>query len=124
MLLEQHRNLLEQAKIPEVRELRKTYNADLFSSAVLDVVAFSSNSPESHKKKQEVLLIRQLNEQYLVGELKIDSAEAKSFLELDGGMRVEGAVSSLSKSILDIIMPGTTGNTAIAEFRTGRSKRE
>ena len=87
----------------QVRALRKSYNKELFSDILLSAEVFSSNTPESQNKKEEVQLLRDLNELYLNNELTIDSDVTKQFLTLGDGIRAEAAVKALPKGIIDII---------------------
>lgn len=129
--MENFRNLMEKNSdgVPKnlagARELRITFNKNLLAATLMGAEAFTSNSRESEKKKGEMLMVRQLNEAYLINELTIESDVAKRFLEADGGMAADRAALMLPKLIMDMIMPGSTsdGGAMANEFETSRAAK-
>ena len=129
--MENFRNLMQKDPdgVPKdlagARELRITFNKNQLAATLMGAEAFTSNSRESEKKKGVMLMVRQLNEAYLINKLTIESDVTKRFLEADGGMAADRAALLLPKLIMDIIMPGSAsgGGEMATEFETIRAKK-
>lgn len=121
-LLEEYRTAQEKDTLA-ARNMRKSFNKNAYTHALVQPAAFASNSASAKKELRELELARTLNELYLCGLLTQDCNEAKELLTMHDGQAAAALARVLSKPIIDKVLPGACGTEGtLTNFDTERTK--
>ena len=103
---------------------RKKFNATVFTAVLLSAKVFAENSPASKKKKEQVALLRDLEEAILQGNLNESHALITTLRVDDDGLLIEKLCKFMHKDVIIMALPeiGSATVDAMKQFFTTRRK--